>query len=1052
MEEGLYEALITKLLTEKLQGLDNQKFAYHTEEIEVGEAALVLSRHISRVLHFALSGIHGKEALKKQIKLANQVIEHLELILNRSDLNIHEDLIEGEGKLLMGVFSKLNLPLGTVESYINQIRPSTQLSQSELFTGGAQKQLSLASELRKEIVSSNRIDLLVSFIKWQGLIVLDAAFEDFFERGGKLRVITTTYMGASDAKAIEKLSGFPNTEVRVSYNHNQERLHAKAYLFYRNSGFHTAYIGSSNFSRSALTDGLEWNVKLTTQEVPHILDKFKKSFESYWASSAFEPYDGQRSTDKEKLRKSLSLSKVSSPTEGPNLALFDIEPRHFQQEILEKLEVERKVHGHYKNLVVAATGTGKTVIGAFDFKRLQKEKKDAKLLFIAHRKEILLRSRATFCGVLKNQNFGDLWVDGQRPQYFKHVFASVQSLSHAWESWPYPSDYFDMVIIDEVHHLRASSYRPILDRLNPQILLGLTATPERMDGGDIVADFGHRIAAEIRLPEALNQQLLTPFHYFGVSDSIDLSQVRWERGAYQIQDLEHLYTGNHQRVAEILKALKRYTLDISMVRCLGFCATISHADFMAASFKKAGLKAEALHSKTKKSNEGLYDQLRTGKINYLFSVDMLNEGVDIPEADTLLFLRPTESITVFLQQLGRGLRLSEGKQAVTVLDFVGNARPEYDFSRKFRALTGRFSGSLTKEVEGNFPHAPVGCHIVLERKAKEVILSNIKRALRTNKKGLLQKIRAYTQDTGTNPPLSIFLKNYPVPLESIYKHDLWLNLVREANQQPRNPQPITDLAKKAAFNKWLSGSSYSYFLFIREMAERKFHWPKAAMTSNEQRMALMLHHDLRTECANFKNVEESLLPFGKDADLCKEVEELMKLLIDQVKSPEIDNPLPYEQPLKVHGRYTREQILTAFGFQSLNTKRPSQSGVEYNPGLNTELLFVNLEKTERHFSPSTMYEDYAISDTLFHWQSQNSARPEVGMGLSYVQQSKLKKHILLFVREQPKTEFGQTQGFVFLGRVFYRSHEGRKPMNIIWELETPIPAFLRSDSKKLALG
>ena len=258
--------------------------------------------------------------------------------------------------------------------------------------------MSLESELKKEILSSNQINLLVSFIKFKGIIILEKQLREFTERGGKLKVITTTYIGATDYKAVQLLAELPNTEVKISYNTSNERLHAKAYLFYRNTGFHTAYIGSSNFSRSALTDGLEWNLKVTTKEVSHIIDKFQKTFDAYWQSDDFELFDD--SIHKEKLQTALKQSKFSKPYENTT-AFFDIKPFPYQNEVLEKLEVERTVHNRYRNLVVAATGTGKTVISAFDYKRFKQNNKSSKFYRIINEVPTILLIIIIFVVIFK---------------------------------------------------------------------------------------------------------------------------------------------------------------------------------------------------------------------------------------------------------------------------------------------------------------------------------------------------------------------------------------------------------------------------------------------------------------------------------------------------------------------------------------------------------------------------------------------------------------------------------------------------------------------------
>jgi superfamily II DNA or RNA helicase len=731
MNQGIYEELVTKLVAHQLNELEKNAYYINKTKIDKAEASILLAKHLSSTIKRALEFINDENQLELQIAIANKIIQFLKEELNKEEFD--NDLIEVEGSILKAVFTKIDAHFSDFDLHLKEITPYTRLTHSELFTGG-NVGLSLESELKKEILSSNRIDLLVSFIKFKGIIILEKELQEFTKRGGKLRVITTTYMGASDYKAIQILSKLENTEVKISYNTGNERLHAKAYLFYRDSGFHTGYIGSSNFSRSALTDGLEWNLKITTKEVSHIIDKFQKTFESYWQSDDFELFDD--SIHKEKLVASLNQGRISKPTEI-NHTLFEVKPFPFQLEILEKLEVERSVHKRNRNLVVAATGTGKTVISAFDYKNFRQNNKSFKLLFLAHRKEILLQSLATFRGILRDNNFGELWVDGIEPTNYEYVFASVQTLNNRIDHLQLSQEFFDYIVIDECHHLTANSYRATINYFKPKILLGLTATPERMDGGDIQEDFHNRIAAEIRLPEALNRKLLCPFQYFGVSDSIDLSSVAWERGRYVASQLTNLYTANDRRVREIINALEKYTKSLGDVQAIGFCVSIEHAKFMAEKFSLSGLKADYLTSANNDNRELVRNQLRNKEINYLFVVDIFNEGVDIPEIDTVLFLRPTESLTIFLQQLGRGLRLAENKDCLTVLDFVGNARPEYNFENKFRALIGKTATTVHKEIEDNFPHLPLGCSIVLEKKAKEIILKNIKSSTAWNRNQII---------------------------------------------------------------------------------------------------------------------------------------------------------------------------------------------------------------------------------------------------------------------------------------------------------------------------
>lgn len=1046
MIQGIYEELVTQLVSQKLENIDKDKFYINKSILDKEEASSILSKHLAQTIKNALNYVRTDNQIETQIEIANKIILLLKEELNKEEFK--NDLIAIEGNILNAVFSKADAYFSDFNLHLKEITPYTRLTHSELFTGG-NVGLSLESELKKEILSANEINLLVSFIKFKGIIILEKELFEFTRRGGKLRVITTTYMGASDYKAIQLISKLPNTQIKISYNTGNERLHAKAYLFKRNTGYHTGYIGSSNFSRSALTDGLEWNLKITTKEVNHIIDKFQKTFDSYWQSEEFELFNDE--IHKEKLIQSLNQGKTGNNTNA-NISYFEVKPYPFQLEILEKIEVERKVHSRNRNLVVAATGTGKTVISAFDYKKFKNENPSAKLLFLAHRKEILEQSMHVFRGILRDNNYGELWVDGLVPSNYEYVFASVQTIKNRLNDITLSPEYYDYIVIDECHHLTANSYRGILNYFKPKVLLGLTATPERMDGGDIQEDFYNRIAAEIRLPEALNRKLLCPFQYFGITDSIDLSSVGWEKGRYIASELTSVYTANNRRTREIIDALEKYTKDKTEVRAIGFCATIDHAKFMAEKFTLAGLKADYLTSSNNQNRDQIRNQLLNKEINYLFVVDIFNEGVDIPEIDTVLFLRPTESLTIFLQQLGRGLRLADNKDCLTVLDFVGNSRPEYNFENKFRALMGKTATTVKKEIEDNFPHLPLGCSIILEKKAKEYILDNIKAATSLNRNQLIQKIQNFEHQTTLQLNLKNFTTFYNIPLQFIYKRAGWKRLCHDAGKLAQFDDTNETKIHKAIYNKWLSCSSISYFQFILKLAKKGFNISIVDYDEIERQMLLMLHYDIWQNAGGFESLELSIQEIGKNKILTEEIIEVLEILIDNINFKEIDFNLPYQQPLKIHARYTRDQILAAFRLSTFESKSSSREGVAVNANLKTELLFINLIKSEENFSPTTMYDDYAINETLFHWQSQNTAGPETAKGISYINHQKDEKIILLFIREKNEDEYGNTMGYVFVGEGQIREHYGAKPMNIKWELNEPLPHYLWNEAAKLRVG
>lgn len=1044
-QSGIYEQLITQLVEERL---DRERFYVGERELSAAEASVWLSRFLSNILDYAIGSVPaGDQQLQQQIELSNELLIWLKGRL-QDDTLIEENLLDSQGKILTALYELENPVAANLKQYVEDIFPLTGLTQSELFCG-SNAGLSLESELKREILSADKIYWLVSFIKWAGIRIFRKELEAFTASGRELKVITTSYMGATDAKAVEYLASLPNTKVKLSYNTERERLHAKSYLFLRNTGYHTGYIGSSNLSYSALTNGLEWNLKITSQEIPHIIDKSLSTFETYWASNEFELFNGDASST-EKLN--LALRQQRGGDENRMAHFFDITPFPHQREILEQLTVEREVHQRFRNLVVAATGTGKTLISAFDFARFVKQKPDATFLFVAHREEILKQARSAYRGVLRDGVFGELWVGGYSPAHYRQLFVSIQTLNNQLEQLNLTAGFYDYIVIDEVHHISANSYRSVLAYFQPSLLLGLTATPERHDGGDILTDFGGVIAAEIRLPEAINRRYLSPFQYFGIDDDTDLRSISWNRGRYDIAQLTNLYTHNQARFDKILLSMQEIVTDIRQMKALAFCVSREHAQYMASQFLLKGIKADVLTSDNSHERQQKQQAVRSGQINVLCVVDIFNEGVDIPEVDTLLFLRPTESLTIFLQQLGRGLRLAEGKECCTVMDFVGNSRPEYDFSNKFRALVGRSSKAISDEIKQGFPHAPLGCRIELTKRTQEMVLSNIRQASLTLKR-LVAMIQQYPQHSTLPLTLKNFLAQHPyIDMNELYKRGSWLELVSKAQNQVKEFGPDEDalkMVRKAIHNRILVCDDYTYLRFLEQLCQSHF-----SIRDTTNRQALMCHYDFWQKTganAGFVSLEQSLAALSQ-LGVAHELLDVVRWQQLQTKHEQSDMPNLDLVPLRLHARYAREQILVAFGATTFERQPPAREGVFVIKDQNIELLFVTLDKNEKQFSPTTMYHDYAINDFLFHWQSQNSARPDRGRGYDYIHHNDLGKRVFLFVREQSKDEYGRTMGFVNYGEVEYVSHTGSQPMSITWQLQTPMPHFMWQQAAKLAVG
>ena len=1035
LPHGLYEQLINTHLEEKLrrQGItiskDNLK--------NFDDSSVLLSQYISPILKKSLEFLENSQGstIPDQIACCNKIIRLLATITKEECIS--QCTIPDNGEILLSIGDDS-------VSTLRSPRPLTPLSQSSLFTGSSLEP-SLIQELKAEILSADRIDILVSFIKWSGIRLLMDELSQFCKRG-QLRVITTAYTGATDIKAIDFLSSLPNAEVRISYDTTHTRLHAKAYYFERDSGFSTAYVGSSNISNPAITSGLEWNVKLTEKDSKPLIRKIQASFESYWNDREFICYQEK---DRAIFEEAVRRERRGSADESTPY-FFDITPKTFQKEILERLQAERTIHNHYKNLIVAATGTGKTVISAFDFRRFrEKINPHARLLFVAHREEILKQSLYTFRGILKDQNFGDLSIAGKIPAQIDHVFMSIRTFNSTEFSKRTSPDYYDFIIVDEFHHAAAASYQHLLSYYHPKILLGLTATPERMDKLDIKGYFDGRIAAELRLAEAIERNFLAPFHYFGVTDTVNLDDDDeiWSNGKYIQSILSKRYTEDDTRAGLIADSLKRYVTDINDIIGLGFCVSIDHAKYMADIFTKKGFPSVSLSSESEDEvRSTVRTRLQAKKIRFIFVVDLYNEGVDIPEINTILFLRPTESMTVFLQQLGRGLRICEGKECLTVLDFVGRQNKNYQFYEKFRLLLTDAHVPLTQQIRTNTFSLPRGCFITLERIAQQTVLAHIERSL-TKRKGLVHKIAQFEEESGRKLAVGNFLDRFDLEPREIYGNSSFRHLCAEAKlfevPTPEEEEFITTAAKRL-----LLLNSVSMIRFIRQfIATKNFDFVLKEEPKRDSCLAILYYsfHSKPITATVYPDVLSSMQPFLVNEWMVHEIDSLLSYLEEKTDVLEGNLNLGFPSGLSLHCTYSRDQIFAGLGHWTPHQINVAgkREGVLFLREKNLDVFFITLNKTEKHFSPSTMYNDYALSETLFHWQSQSTTSASSPTGKRYIHGSK----VLLFVREFNKIG-NVSQPFVCLGTASYVSHKGSKPMSIVWRLDAEIPAwFMRKAGK-----
>lgn len=1028
LPEGLYELLNTDALGEQLNNAAELLPLF--ADVADDDTPDVLSRHVADAVRQALATVKPQE----RVDIVNRLLNELR----------HGDRIADGPTQLHSLHRSDALKRRKLR------RPTTKLSDSALLTN-SKDDPNLAAELRAELESANTVDLLCAFVRWTGLRLLEPALQQLKERGVKLRVITTTYMGATERRAIDELVNRYGAEVKISYETQATRLHAKAWLFRRNTGFHTAYVGSSNLSQAALLDGLEWNVRLSSVATPALLQKFEITFDSYWEQRAFQSYDPER--DGEKLAAALERNGGRC-TAAPDAATgLEVQPFLHQEEMLEELEAER-LKGFNNNLLVAATGTGKTVIAALDYKRLSEAAgKDLKLLFVAHRQEILKQAMRTYRDVMQDGAFGELYVGDHKPQEWKHIFASVQSLSSLGIEQLEPN-FFDVVVIDEFHHAMAPTYRRLLDHLKPQQLLGLTATPERGDGVDVAKQFfDGRTASELRLWDALDADLLVPFHYFGVSDDVDLSQLEWKRGNYDTNQLSALYTGNDARAAKVIRELRDKVTSTDQMRAIGFCVSVQHAHYMAEVFNRAGIASVAVDGTTDNADrEEALRRLGKREINCIFAVDLFNEGLDLPQVDTILLLRPTQSATIFLQQLGRGLRRAEGKAVLTVLDFIGQQRREFRFDLRYRALTGYGRKELEKAVEGEFPYLPSGSQIVLDRVAQKVVLDNIKAQLRFNRAQLVRDIASYAETE-----LEAYLERSGNDVRTIYRStkDSWTGYLRQAGLiEGLSPlesvlrgklEELSDAEEKKLLGRMAAlihvddpERAAAYSMLVAPDAPRY-----ADLGMREKAFARMLFYTLWDDGGGFTTYDDGLDHLRGYQFVCREIRQLVTLGVAASKHAAKSLGAGLQHiPLLSHATYRREEVLAALQYGSLEQGKNVQhrEGVAWCPATSTDAFFVTLNKNDKKHSATTMYKDYAISPELFHWESQNATSPGSPTGRRYLDPTSHGSKILIFARDTADDETGLTVPYTCLGQVDYVQHKGEKPIAITWKLHRPMPA------------
>ncbi len=1020
LRDGIYEHLLTQLLDREVTAAAPS--VPEVRALDDADLPRWLARHFSNELERALRDAGGTD---EQLAIVHGLLDRLTELAPDTD----------------GDASRVAAPARLLQSLYRTappLRPASPLSTSTLLTR-APKDPALGHELSREIASADTIDILAAFVTLGGVRAVREELDRATRRGARIRLLTTVFTGTTEVNAVDAIASLPGAEVRISYDVRRTRLHAKAWLFERSSGLHTAYVGSANLTATALGSGLEWMVKVCAADLPSVIDKFRGTFDGLWNDPEFEAYDPSAESSRQRLRAALRDERQSAtPAVVP---LFTLQPFPFQLEILDRLEAERSVHGRHRNLVIAATGTGKTVIAAFDYLRAcERAQTRPRLLFLAHRREILEQAQATFRQVLRDHAFGELYVDGRIPDQWEWVFATIQSAAGVVGE-RLAADHFRFVVVDECHHAPADSYQRVLRVLRPEVLLGLTATPERSDGKSLLPDFGGRIAAELRLWHALDRQLLVPFEYYGIADAVgtSLENVRWSRSGYQLDELSSLYTGNEARVDLIVEQLRKRVVDPRRIRAVAFCVSVEHARFMARALTERGIPAEVVYGDSPDDvRRHAPQRLRDRTVNVLCTCDLYNEGVDLPFVDTLLLLRPTTSAALFMQQIGRGLRLFEGKTSCLILDFIGQHRAEFRFDGIYSAITGVPRGRLERDVREGLPYLPSGCVFQLDAVVKERVLASLKNAV-ASAAVLTRELRDML---GREPDVTLgaFLDGSGRDVEDVYRAGGWTTLRARAGGLEDVGDDALDLSRR--LERLLHTDDVSR-LGLWKAAPGTL--PRAQNDESYLRRLTMLEFQLNHRGVLRDPAEGAPWLFG-EAPIREELSQLADVLTERIALADEVYPVP-EWPLALHRHYSRREIVAAVGFVKPGGKGVTpQAGILQLKDEKREVLFVTLDKSAASFSPTTRYRDYAISRTLFHWETQAAASRDRPSGRRYLDSPGNGWRFYLFVRTDPDAPYA------FLGEARFESATGDRPIGITWRLEHAISGALFAKFATLAQG
>ncbi|ADH98263.1 DUF3427 domain-containing protein [Salisediminibacterium selenitireducens] len=915
----------------------------------------------------------------------------------------------------------------------------------------------MLNELIDSMKTCNSFYFSVAFVNFSGLQLLLDPLKEAQDRGIKGRILTSTYLNFTDPKALQKMKEFDHLDLKVFVTDKEVGFHTKVYIF-EYDDYDKVIIGSSNLTQSALKSNIEWNVEIISKQDGAFIENVRREFDRLWNDSFVAD---------QKLLDDYAAYIRDLPTIDAKKSLIFEKPDYITQNRMQQRAVENleriRSHGEQRALVIAATGTGKTYMSAFHVRDIEPKK----LLFLVHRGEILRKALASFELLIPAQlgKTCGYYTGEKKDREADYLFATIQTMQRHYQD--FEPDEFDYIIVDEAHHATAPSYQRVIDYFNPNFMLGMTATPERSDHLSVFELFDHNVAVEVRLHEALDDELVIPFHYFGITDidEVDLSDIDIDNLSEVTKRLQV-----HQRVDFIIENMQFYGYDGDTRKCLGFCASIEHAKYMTEAFNQRGIPSVHLSGHDDdRMREATMNRLESDEdeLEVIFTVDIFNEGVDLPSVNSVLMLRPTNSPIIFIQQLGRGLRKHPDKSFLTVLDFIGNHNRTFLIAIALNGSRFYDKDSLKVAVSTDFANIPGATHIQMDEISKERILAQIDQENFNSMQYLKDEYNEFKQLRNGKPPY--FLVDYftydgsPDPVKFIAKKQHYLDFVASLERDNQLKAMMQDVHFDKALknlSKKLPIKRIHDFVIIRYLLDHDQITLQTAKTeilkhvqSVDEDTVLhafeMLNQDYLDHIK--KTHELKLAEFDGEATLTR-TEAFAAILEDESSRRYIEDALHYgllRYEREFHDAnygvphfklYEQYQMVDAAQLSNYRKTHSAFRGSGLLKNGKEFFLFIDLHK-EADIDERINYQDKFIDRKTFQWQSQNSTRQqsEVGQQIMYNRQHGVRLH--LFVRKYREID-SKREPYIYIGIGDTIEAYGEQPITAMLNLTHEVPQSL----------